>query len=542
MEESADPHLGSGDHLQTGSGEPVRRYTHSVSPYRQQQDRQRKTIGHLREIVNSTHMAQDSDKTLEPHIDQHGRTYYMDHSTHTIAFNGGGGGGGGGVSAEPQTSQPRQDEMQTRRQMLDRRYQSLQRSFRVPRGGDRPRGRGQHQQQGSHAHLPSSGSVDNQSLTLTLAEAEAMFRGNAGGSSSNGTRMGGKKKSSGRAGRWLFGRKSSKTIQQQGGSNSSEDDTLMVTSPPPLESPASLSAQSSRESSTVRSGSSEPEVAAEVGGVSGESVAEETTEMTVVVEPRQNGMEPEQRASTSSDNSLPSDQVFLPAQAEEQRSSEPRPGEIESETAPRGDDSSTLGIAATLRSDPIVRGSGLTSMDQSAAMRARSRSQARRSQRRASDTDEDTNLEGSARPSSSSVIRTREGSSPPPPSSVSEEAGSGEGVEKAEKERSVRPLSEGLSLSPTLKFLTRKDLYTFLSSAGEVGEAFLANRGLMELVQRIRGDNRLLDKYQHSRQLVSALNSFADPHADMPGEWEKKLNRQGKVFFIDHTPDRKSVV
>ena len=28
----------------------------------------------------------------------------------------------------------------------------------------------------------------------------------------------------------------------------------------------------------------------------------------------------------------------------------------------------------------------------------------------------------------------------------------------------------------------------------EVGEAFLANRGLMELVQRIRGDNRLLDK------------------------------------------------
>ena len=235
--------------------------------------------------------------------------------------------------------------------------------------------------------------MDNQSLTLTLAEAEAMFRGNAGGSSSsNGTQTGGKKKSSGRAGRWLFGRKSSKTIQQQGGANSSEDETLMVTSPPPLESPASSSAQSSRESSTVRSGSSEPEVAAEVGGVSGESVAEETTEMTVVVEPRQNGMEPEQRASTSSDNSLPSDQVFLPAQTEEQRSSEPRPGEIESETAPRGDDSSTLGIAATLRSDPIVRGSGLTSMDQSAAMRARSRSQARRSQRRASDTDEDTNL------------------------------------------------------------------------------------------------------------------------------------------------------
>ena len=64
VEESADPHLGSGDHLQTGGGEPVRRYTHSVSPYRQQQDRQRKTIGHLREIVNSTHMARDSGEYM----------------------------------------------------------------------------------------------------------------------------------------------------------------------------------------------------------------------------------------------------------------------------------------------------------------------------------------------------------------------------------------------------------------------------------------------------------------------------------------------
>ena len=42
-------------------------------------------------------------------------------------------------------------------------------------------------------------------------------------------------------------------------------------------------------------------------------------------------------------------------------------------------------------------------------------------------------------------------------------------------------------------------------------------------------------RYQHSRQLVSALNSFADPHADMPGEWEKKLNRQGKVQ-LSNTP------
>ncbi len=36
-------------------------------------------------------------------------------------------------------------------------------------------------------------------------------------------------------------------------------------------------------------------------------------------------------------------------------------------------------------------------------------------------------------------------------------------------------------------------------------------------------------RYQHSRQLVNALNRCGDPLADMPEGWEKKLNREGKV-------------
>ena len=36
-------------------------------------------------------------------------------------------------------------------------------------------------------------------------------------------------------------------------------------------------------------------------------------------------------------------------------------------------------------------------------------------------------------------------------------------------------------------------------------------------------------RYQHSRQLVAALNRFADIRADLPQGWEKKLNREGKV-------------
>ena len=37
------------------------------------------------------------------------------------------------------------------------------------------------------------------------------------------------------------------------------------------------------------------------------------------------------------------------------------------------------------------------------------------------------------------------------------------------------------------------------------------------------------DRYQHSRQLVVALNRFADTRADLPQGWEKKLNQEGKV-------------
>ena len=42
-------------------------------------------------------------------------------------------------------------------------------------------------------------------------------------------------------------------------------------------------------------------------------------------------------------------------------------------------------------------------------------------------------------------------------------------------------------------------------------------------------DCLILLRYQHSRHLVNALNRFADQDADLPDDWEKKLNQQGKV-------------
>ena len=58
-----------------------------------------------------------------------------------------------------------------------------------------------------------------------------------------------------------------------------------------------------------------------------------------------------------------------------------------------------------------------------------------------------------------------------------------------------------------------------------------------------------LYRYQHSRHLVQAINKFAKVNEDLPDNWERKMNEQGRVrllyafagdtiifqiFFIDH--------
>lgn len=123
--------------------------------------------------------------------------------------------------------------------------------------------------------------------------------------------------------------------------------------------------------------------------------------------------------------------------------------------------------------------------------------------------------------------------SPPPEESKEMEASS------EMKKEAAAAAAEGLLTSPALQFVTRKDLYSFLSSAGvslclcvcacgscchvgrkyiqctcmcalncnvslphlllllsfqDAGEAFFANRALMELVQRIRSNPSLFAK------------------------------------------------
>lgn len=81
--------------------------------------RQKQTIGQLKSILleseNQPPQQENRNEDLEEHIDQHGRTYYMDHVTRTIAFDRLG-------DVEDVDVPPQQQDMQTRREMLDRRW------------------------------------------------------------------------------------------------------------------------------------------------------------------------------------------------------------------------------------------------------------------------------------------------------------------------------------------------------------------------------------------------------------------------------------
>ena len=58
---------------------------------------------------------------------------------------------------------------------------------------------------------------------------------------------------------------------------------------------------------------------------------------------------------------------------------------------------------------------------------------------------------------------------------------------KVDSEEKMREKAVAVQM-PGLQFLTRKDLYTLMSSAGTATRKFLTNRSLMELIQRIRAD------------------------------------------------------
>ncbi|XP_071479758.1 E3 ubiquitin-protein ligase HECW2-like, partial [Diadema antillarum] len=93
---------------------------------------------------------------------------------------------------------------------------------------------------------------------------------------------------------------------------------------------------------------------------------------------------------------------------------------------------------------------------------------------------------------------------------------------------------QSLMESPAVMFITRPDFFTFLHSNPDAKNNFQKNSSVKHMVNRIRRDPNKFADYQHNRDLVALLNTFADSTAELPRGWETKKDKSGKDFFIDH--------
>ena len=58
---------------------------------------------------------------------------------------------------------------------------------------------------------------------------------------------------------------------------------------------------------------------------------------------------------------------------------------------------------------------------------------------------------------------------------------------------------------------------------------FNRNSNLKHMINKIRRDPQVFERYQHNRDLVAFINSFADAALELPRRWEMKYDRGNKV-------------
>lgn len=87
---------------------------------------------------------------------------------------------------------------------------------------------------------------------------------------------------------------------------------------------------------------------------------------------------------------------------------------------------------------------------------------------------------------------------------------------------------------PALMMICRSDFYSLLHTNQEAIDIYNSVSALKHMISRIRRDPTCFQRYQHNRDLVALVNCFAVLNADLPSEWETKIDSTGKQFFIDH--------
>ena len=80
-----------------------------------------------------------------------------------------------------------------------------------------------------------------------------------------------------------------------------------------------------------------------------------------------------------------------------------------------------------------------------------------------------------------------------------------------------------------VQYITRPDFELRVEESEHPGALLYNRSSVKHMISRIKRDPSTFERYQHNRDLVVLLNSFACHDRDLPPSWESRLDANGKV-------------
>lgn len=83
---------------------------------------------------------------------------------------------------------------------------------------------------------------------------------------------------------------------------------------------------------------------------------------------------------------------------------------------------------------------------------------------------------------------------------------------------------------PVVRFICRPDFVARVQMIDHPTTLLLGRSSVRHMINRIRRDASTFERYQHNRDLVCLLNTFACKERELPPGWESKKDKNGKVL------------
>lgn len=97
-----------------------------------------------------------------------------------------------------------------------------------------------------------------------------------------------------------------------------------------------------------------------------------------------------------------------------------------------------------------------------------------------------------------------------------------------------RSRERAITDSPGCLFIRRRDFFQFINNHTLAAQFLHRNNTLKQIINRVRAEPSKFERYQHSRDVVTLLNFFANDAAPLPPGWELKTDQFGQSYFVDH--------